>query len=173
MTPLNSDIAAATKAQVETLIAATTVAADSVERVAAVQLKAARSSFDDGIKQIKALAAVKDPSELQAVTTKFVQPGLEKASGYAREVYETVSSAQAQLTKLLETQMAEFQKNATITLDGMLKNAPAGSEAFVATFKQAVGTASQAYDTIAKSAQNLGAMVEANLAATVPTGKKK
>ncbi len=169
MNAVSQDLNAVVKAQFETAVRVATVAAEGAERFTELQLKAVKSGFEDGVKQVKAFAAVKEPAELQALSTKLFQPAVDKATAYAREVYESVATTQAEFTKLLETQVAEFNKQAVVALDSVVKNSPAGSEVAVAAFKQAFGTANQAYESFVKSFQGISTLVETS----VPTPARK
>ncbi|MEO8038360.1 MAG: phasin family protein [Betaproteobacteria bacterium] len=170
MTPISQDLNAVAKNQLESVIRAATVAAQGAERFTELQVRTVKAGFEDGVKQVKAVAAVKEPSELQALSAKMFQPNVDKATAYAREVYETFSATQAELGKLLEAQVADLNKQAVVALDTMIKSAPAGSEMAVAAFKQALGTANQAYESFAKSFQGFGTLVENSVA---PTSRKK
>lgn len=169
MNPISQDLNAVVKAQFDSVVRAATVAAEGAERFAELQLKTVKAGFEDSVKQVKALAAVKEPAELQALSAKLYQPTVDKATAYAREVYENVATTQAELTKLLETQVAEFNKQAVVALDTVVKNAPAGSEVAVAAFKQAFGSANQAYESFVKSFQGLSTLAETS----VPTTSRK
>ncbi len=175
MTNFPQELNSVAKAQIEGVIRVATLAADGAEKIAAVQLKAAKSSFEDGVKQMKALASVKEATELQALGAKFMQPGMEKANAYAKELYESVASSSSEFAKLFEDQVASVNKQAIVAVDAMLKNAPAGSEPMVAAFKQMMGMANQAYDSFVQSVHTIGNTVEANIAAAspAPTSRKK
>jgi hypothetical protein len=55
-------------------------------------------------------------------------------------------------------------------MDSLLKNAPAGSEPFVASFKSAASTANQAYETAMQSLRGLAPQFEP--AAPTPSKRK-
>ena len=175
MTNFPQELNTVAKAQIESVLRAATLAAESAEKIAAVQFKAAKSSFDDSVKQMKAFAAVKEAAELQALGAKFMQPDMEKANAYAKELYESVAASSSEFAKLFEDQVASVNKQAIVAVDAMLKNAPAGSEPMVAAFKQMMGMAHQAYDGFMQSVHTIGSTVEANIAAAAPapTSRKK
>jgi len=169
MNSVSTDLNTVVKAQVEAAIHAATVAAEGAERFAELQLRTVKETFADGVKGVKALAAVKEPSELQALSAKLWQPSVDKATTYARELYENFAATQAELAKLVETQVADLNKQAVVALDAVVKSAPAGSEVAVAAVKQAFGTANQAYESFVKSFQGFSTLAEA----TAPTSRKK
>ena len=169
MSTISPDLNTVVKAQVEAAIHAATVAAQGAERFAELQLRTVKETLEDGVKGVKALAAVKEPSELQALSAKLWQPSVDKATTYARELYENLSATQSEIAKLIESQVSDLNKQAVIALDTVVKSAPAGSEAAVAAVKQALGTANQAYESFVKSFQGFGTLVEA----AAPTSRKK
>lgn len=168
------DFATVAKAQFEAFAQLTEVTLHSAERAIDINVKAARSAFADGAATLKALAAAKEPAELQSLAAKFAQPKLDGVNTYARELYETASTAQAEVAKLVEAQVAEFQKNAAATFDALKKNAPAGTESFATFARSAWDNASQAYETVAKSAREAFSTLESTLTpAPVVTSKKR
>jgi len=170
MSPISQDLNAIVKNQVESVIRAATVAAEGAERITELHLRTVKTGFEDGVNQVKAFAAIKEPSELQALSAKLFQPNVDKATAYAREVYEAFSTTQTELGKLLEAQVADLNKQAVVALDTVVKGAPAGSEVAIAAVKQVLGAANQAYESFAKSFQGFGTLVD-NTVAT-PSRKK-
>lgn len=176
MTAIPEQFSALGKAQLDAALRFATVAAESAEKLVDLQLKTARSAFSDGAKNVKALSEVKDVAELPAWTNANLQPGIDKATAYARSLYDLASSAQSEISALLEGQIAEFNKQVTAALDAAVKAAPAGTEALVPSLKSVIGTANSVYESIAKAGKQLAAMTEANLAAAAPAAtpaKKK
>ena len=160
------------KAQVETALRFTEIAAEGVEKLTELNLKTARTTFEDGIKNVRALVAIKDVSELPTWTAATAQPGVEKATSYLKSVYETSQETASELHSLVESQFSEFGKQ----VDSALKSAPAGSEAAVSALKSALGVANTVYENVSKANKQFAAVTEANLsAATAPvvSAKKK
>jgi phasin family protein len=170
MTNTPPEFTAAAKAQLDTAIRFATVTTESAQRLFELNLKTVRTSFDEASAQIRALASAKDPADIQALAGKVLKPGLDKSQAYAKEVYESVAGAQAEVAALVEQQVTEFQKQMVVALDGLMKNAPAGSEAFVSSVKSAASTANQAYETAMQSWRGVTASFEP--AAPAP-GKRK
>lgn len=164
------------KAQLDAALRFATVAAESAEKLVDLQLKTARTVFSESAKNVKALAEVKDVAELPAWTSANFQPGIDKATAYARSLYDLALGAQSEISALLEGQIAEFNKQATAAMDAAVKSAPAGSEAMIPALKSVIGTANSVYESIARAGKQLTAMTEANLTAAAQTAspaKKK
>ena len=166
----NEQLIAFNKANLEAVVRFAGIALEGAERMLEVQLKAAKSAFADGVQQAKALTDVKDVQE-------FAQPFFEKATSYAKSVYDVAAVTQAEINKLVEEQVSEFNKQVVTGLDKVVKSAPAGSEVAVAAVKSAISAVNSAYDNISKSAIQFTEMTQANVEAAtnqaVNVSKKK
>lgn len=164
------------KANLEVAARFAGVALQGAERLLDLQLKAARTAFADSIESAKALAAVRDPQQLAALKDNLAQPSIEKATAYAKSVYDVATATQAEFGKLVEEQVAEFNRQVVTVLDRMVKTAPAGSEVGIAAFKSGIAAANSAYDNLSKVAKQFAATTQSNLEAVAKqaaTGTKK
>jgi phasin family protein len=158
-------LASANKANVETMLTLANTAFASAERLAALNLNTARSLLEESVTNVKALLGAKDVQELFSLQSALAQPAIEKAVAYSRSVYEITSQTQDEVSKIVEAQFAEINKNVTSALDKAAKNAPAGSDVAVAAVKSAIAAANSAYDSMSKAAKQVAEMAEANVAA--------
>jgi phasin family protein len=158
-------VAAANKANVESLLTLANTAFASAERFAALNLNTARNLLEDVVANAKTLMGAKDVQELMNIQASLAQPTVEKAVAYSRSVYEIASQTQDELTKVFEAQFAEANKTMTSALDKAVKNAPAGSDVAVAAVKSAIAAANSAYDSMTKAAKQVAEIAEANVAA--------
>ena len=151
------------------------VALQSVEKLVDLQMQTAKAALADSADSVRALAAVKDPKDLVALRDRMLQPTLEKASAYARNVYDVAVSAQSEINKLVEAQIADYNKSVVSVLDKAASNAPAGADLAVAALRTAVGSANMAFDNMSKVAKQFAEVTEANVAAAAKAtaGKKK
>jgi phasin family protein len=176
MVQVSEQVAAFGKSQLDALLKVAELTAENVEKLADVQFKAARTAYADSVKTLKQLAAIKDPSELASVTTGLAQPAWDKATTYAKSMYDVMSTAQSELATMLEEQVADFNKSMVVTLDTAMKSAPAGSEGAIAAVKSAINSANTVYETMVKTTKQLATAAEANMAAVAqvaPVAKKK
>lgn len=153
------------KASVEALLNLANTAFASAERIAALNLNTARSLLEDSVSNTKALLGAKDIQELIALQTTLAQPAVEKAVAYSRSLYEIAAQTQEEISKVVEAQFTETNKNVASVLDKAAKNAPAGSDVAVAAVKSAIAAANSAYDSISKAAKQVAEIAEANVAA--------
>lgn len=164
------------KANMESVMKFAGVAIEGTERMIELQMKAAKTAFADSIESAKALAAVKDFQQFAALKDNLAQPTMEKATAYAKSVYDLTSETQAEFGKLVESQVADFNKEVVTTLDKMMKSAPAGSEVGVAAVKSAIASVNAAYDNLTKVGKQFAQATQSNLEAaasqTTATVKK-
>ena len=157
--------AAANNASVDAMFTLANTALASAERIAALNLNTARSMLEDGVANAKAMLGAKDPQEFFAVQASLAQPGLEKAVAYTRSVYEISAQSKEEISKLLEAQFNDFQKQVLSLLEKATKNAPAGSDVAVSAVKSAIAAATSAFDSMNKAAKQVADIAEANVAA--------
>lgn len=135
------------------------------ERILDLQLKAAKTAFADSVENTKTIAGIKDIKELAALKDSMAQPSIEKATAYAKSVYDVTAATQAEFGKLVEEQVSEFNKQVVTALDKMVKNAPAGSEVGIAALKSGITAVNSAYDNISKVAKQFADATQSNIEA--------
>src|SRR5688572_19876719 len=110
-------LVAINKANLEVAMKFAGVALQGAERILDLQLKAAKSAFADSVEHAKAIAAVKDLQQLAALKDSMAQPTIEKATAYAKSVYDVSTATQAEFGRLVEEQVSEFNKQVVTALD--------------------------------------------------------
>jgi len=153
------------KSSVEALLTLANTAFASAERLAALNLNTARSLLEDSVSSAKTLLGVKDIQGFVSLQTTLAQPAVEKAVAYSRSIYEIATQTQEEVSKIVESQFAETNRNVASALDKVAKNAPAGSDVAVAAVKSAIAAANSAYDSMTKAAKQVAEITEANVAA--------
>jgi phasin family protein len=168
MTVSHEKFVASTKASAEaslnTASAFATTLFTAAERVSSLNLAVARSSFDDTIAFSKALMAAKDPKELIALQMGALTPSVEKGVAYSRSLAEIGGETKEELSKLVEGETSALTGNVNAALEGLFKNAPAGSESVVAAVKTAMANATSAYEGAAKAAKKVAEATQASVA---------
>ena len=164
--------AAANKAAVDSLLSVANTALASAERIANLNLETARAAFEDSAANTKALLGAKDVQEALAIQASLAQPNIDKAVAYGRSVAEISTQTQEELTKLVEAQFGDFQKLVTGMLEKAAKSAPAGSDVAVAAVQSAIAAATSAFDNMRKSAQQVTALAQNNIAAATSATAK-
>lgn len=160
MTP--EQIAAANKAQLETLFGLTNKAFESMEKIVELNMAAAKAAMNDVAESAQAALDAKDAQELLAVQARLLQPMAEKTAAYSRHLYEITANSTAELGKVVEAQVQDNQRKFAAALDGLSKNAPAGSEAGIAAMKNMVSAANTAFESMQKAVQQAADMAQSN-----------
>ena len=157
------------KTALEVFQTATITSIQGFERLAALNVQAAKASIDESTDALKSMTDVKDAKQLAEMATVSVQPATDKVTAYYKHVYEIANETGSELAKLFEKQFAESNRQLYAAIDAMAKNAPAGSEGMVTLVKQAVTAANTAFDQVSKATKQAVEVAEANMAAAAKT----
>ena len=153
------------KTALEVFQTATITSIEGLERLAALNVQAAKASIDESTDALKSMTEVKDAKQLADMATGSVQPATDKVTAYYKHVYEIANETGSELAKLFEKQFAESNKQLYAAIDALAKNAPAGTEGVVTLVKQAVSSANTAFDQVSKATKQVVELAEANMAA--------
>ncbi|OGA62238.1 MAG: granule-associated-like protein [Betaproteobacteria bacterium RIFCSPLOWO2_12_FULL_67_28] len=164
-------VQAASKANVDAILALASTQYAAIEKFANLNATAFKTAFEDSIANARALAGAKDVQEFVSLQTSFAQPAIEKAVAYSKSVYEVATQANADFSKMTEKRVAEWNDNFVSLLDKAAKNAPGGSDVAVTAMKQMIAAANSAYDNMTKVARQATEIAEANVAAATETAK--
>ena len=164
-------IQSANKTNVEAFLAVANAQFAAFEKLATIQATAVKSAFEDSMANTRALFGTKDVQEFVALQNSIAQPALEKAIAYSKSVYEVATNAKAELSKVAERHVAEWNENFATLLDKVSKNAPAGSDVAIAGLKSMLAVANSAYDNLTKVAKQATEIAETNVAAATETAR--
>jgi phasin family protein len=165
MTVNTEKFVAANKAAVDSLLSVANTALASAERIAALNLNTARAALEDTVSGVQAIAGAKSPQDIASVATALTQPAIEKATAYARSVYEITSESQGELTKMIQAQFGDFQKTVAGLVEQATKSAPAGSETALAAVQSAMAAATSAFGNMNAVAKQFAEQAQTNVAA--------
>ena len=166
-------IAAAQKANLETLSGLTNQALKSIEKLVELNMHIAKQSLGDSMSSAKKALEIKDVQQLLAHQAETVQPMAEKIMAYSRHLYELAHETQASFTKSAEQEFQAGQKKITALVEDWTKNAPAGSDAAVSAMKQAIASANNVYETSKKAVKHAVEFAETNLSNASSAVEKK
>ncbi|MEO7160372.1 MAG: phasin family protein [Polaromonas sp.] len=168
----NDQLIATQKTNVEAFAGLSEKAFASFEKLVELNMAASKALLGESITNLQALTSVKDANELLALQSGLVQPLSEKAASYSRHLFDILSGASADFTKVFESTSAESQKTVTALLETSLKNAPAGSEAAVAVIQSAITASNNVVESAQKSAKQALQVVESNISAVTSASQK-
>jgi len=175
MSTVLEQMTAANKETVATTLALAGIAATTAEKVMDLNLSMFKTAIAGITENGKAIADAKDAQSLSAIQAQWAQPSLETITAYMKDSYDILTESQAEVTKIVDSRIAEVNKTIVSTLDQAEKNAPAGSDVAVSAMKSAVAAANQAYDAFAKAGKQVQEVTGASVAtkATPVASKKK
>jgi phasin family protein len=153
------------KGQFEIINALGQAAFSAAEKFAQLHLAAARAAMQESATVSQSLLSVRDPQEFFATAQGAAAPSLEKAIGYARNVYGIASGTTAEFSRIVETQMSDANRRVAEAIDVAGKSAPAGSETALSFVKNAVAAANTAFDTATKASRQVSDWAESSFTA--------
>jgi phasin family protein len=172
MTLTPEQIAAANKANLETLLNLTNKAFEGVEKLVELNMAVAKTAMAENVQNAKQALSVRDAQQLMAIQAGMVQPLAEKIMSYSRHLYNIANETQSTFTTVAESQLKKSSSNLNGMVEELAKNAPAGSEAAVQAIKQAMAAANNAYETTQKSIKQAVDLAQNNFNAAANTAVK-
>ena len=153
---------ATNQANVQALEGAVNQAYTGMEKLVELNLAATKAALGESFGHLKAVMSAKDPQELMALQTSFLQPLGAKSMAYFQHVQSIATEGQAGFTAQFDAQIAEAQKAFGASIEQMTKNAPAGSEAAVAAFQSAMSNGQKAVESAQAAIKKATATAHAN-----------
>lgn len=170
--PNFEQLTAAQQANAEITLALVRTAFGGLERLAALNLNAAREFIDSTVNNTQALIGAKDVQDFAKINQNLAQPNLEKAVEYSRNVYELITQVQKDVTEVIESQYSAFNQNANSAIEKTVSNAPVGGDVVSAAMKSILSASTQTFDNFNRVAKQLADIADANVqAATNATAK--
>ena len=165
-------IAAAQKANLETLSGLTNQALQSIEKLVELNMQIAKQNLSDSMNSAKKALEVKDIQQLLAHQAEAVQPMADKIMAYSRHLYDLAHETQASFTKSAEKEFQDGQKKMNALVEDWTKNAPAGSDAAVQAMKQAIASANNVFETSQKAVKHAVEVAQTNMSSATDTVMK-
>jgi phasin family protein len=172
MTLTPEQIAAANKANLETLLNLTNKAFEGVEKLVELNMAVAKTAMTENVQNAKQALSVRDAQQLMTMQASMVQPLAEKIMSYSRHLHNIANETQATFTSVTESQLKKSSGNVNGMVEELSKNAPAGSEAAIQAIKQAMAAANNAYETTQKSIKQAVDLAQNNFNAAANTAVK-
>ena len=135
---------------------------DASEKLATLHFAATRALLQEAAEASQNLLASKDAQTALAIAGGLVQPATERLMTYTRNAYGIASGTNAELSKIVETQVSEGGRKIVELVEIALKSAPAGSEAAVSFLKDAYTASNSAYESVSNAAKQALGLVETN-----------
>jgi len=117
MYSVTEQLVSANKVRVEILATLADTAFSGTERLAALNVGAARSLLEDSLDGIRALLAARDVEDLVSLQNMLAQPGPAPLADYSSSVFEIAIQTREALSQVVEAQVSEMNKVWTLALD--------------------------------------------------------
>lgn len=167
MFAIPEQFSSATKANLESqfalLSALTAKTFEGMEKLIDLNLNAAKATLEETSAATRQLLAAKDPQEFFSLSAAQAQPTAEKAMSYSRQLASIAAGTGAEFSKAAESQIVETNRKVISLVDEVSKNAPAGSESFVAAVKTAISNANAGYEQFTKTTKQAVEAMETNV----------
>jgi phasin family protein len=167
LTSTNEQFSAAARHQIESQLIFTTALTEkmmeSVEKMMGLSLQTAKSALETSVANAHNILSAKDAQEFFGLSATQAQPQAEMVMAYGRELASIATSAQNDITKATETQMAENNRKLVSLFDEAKKMAPAGSENLIDMLKSAMGNAQSGYEQMTKTSKMAVEAMESNM----------
>jgi phasin family protein len=158
-------IIATSKANLEAFEGAANKAYIGVEKLVELNMAASKAALGETFSHAKAVLSAKTPQEFMSLQSAYFQPLAEKSTAYFQHVQSIATEGTADITKQIEATLADAQKAFGASVDQLVKNAPAGSEAAVAVFQSALSNSQKAVESAQDTIKKASAAAQANFAA--------
>jgi phasin family protein len=167
MVSFNDKFVALNKTQAETGFMMVRIGFETLEKLARLNLEAAKLLFQEGVETVQAAATVKDAGQFLAIGNGVGSGSANKLLGYSRNVYEITASAGAEIGELLEQRLLESAQEMLSWVDEGLKGSPFGQPEGVTTAtKAAMANAASIIEGISKATRQAASYADANVRAT-------
>jgi phasin family protein len=159
------------KSALDTFKAVSAITFGGFEKFAALNMQASKATLGEITSTVETAMTAKDPKALAEFATAAAQPAADKATAYAKHVYDIAQQTNTEIAAIVEKQLASSNKQLHAAIDAFAKNAPAGSEGVTTFVKSAVSAANSAWDQVNKAGKQVTDYAEANLANVTSTAK--
>ncbi len=154
------------KKQMGTAVQAFQIGFGAWEMLVKLNLEASRSLMQEGMATVQSLTTVRDAAGLSAWTEVQFRAGVDKLSGYSRNVYEITGDASGKLGDLLEQTLLSTNQEVVEWVDEVLKSSSIPQpEATAAAAKAAMANAKSVIEGISKAVRQTAGYADANVRA--------
>lgn len=162
--PNIEQLTAAQKANAEVLVALVHTAFNGAEKIAELNLTAARDFLNSSVSSTQTLMGAKDVQDAAKLQGNLAQPNLEKVTAYYRNLYELITATQKEVTDLMEQHYNQLSQKATSAIEKSTAAAPVGGDVMAAALKSVLSSSTQAFDHFTKLAKQFSDIADANVA---------
>ncbi|REG60784.1 phasin family protein [Paraburkholderia sp. BL6669N2] len=150
---------AAQQANLDAFFGVTNKAFAGFQKLVALNWQVSKAALAETQEIVTKAISAGNPGALLALQASLSQPAAEKAVAYGRIVQEIVSEVQSEISAAASAQGEKLQRDTQGFIEGLKKNAPAGSESAIAAWNSVFSAANATYESANKAAKQFVATV--------------
>ena len=159
--PEIEQLSAAQKASAEVLMALMRTSFDGMQRLAELNMAAAREAFSSSVATATKLASSKDMGDMARANQELAKP--ERLMEYWRGVYDLVSAMQKDVTAVIQANQTQFTRSAASAIEQKKASAMDGSDVIAGVMKNMIELTNKAFDNMTQVASQMANMANANI----------
>jgi phasin family protein len=133
------------------------------EKLTELNVQAAKASMEESVQRSISLLESKDAKALTDTFTESAKPPGDKFTAYAKHVYDIASETRAEISKVLEDQFSEGNRQLVASLESMAKNSPVSSDGVVTMVKSAITAANATWGQVSKVSHQVAETTDATV----------
>lgn len=124
---------------------------ENSQRVMEIQVATAKSLFEEGVQNAKALSSIKDPKQAVELRTQYAQTTTEKMLSCAREIAEITTRTQAEVGKLVGEQLTTGSADVFEAMQKLFKGMPITDQNAMGAMQTAMDTTRAAFEQMTRA----------------------
>jgi len=168
--PEIEQMSVAQKASAEVMMTLMRTSFEGMQRLAELNMAAARETFSSNVATVTKLAASKDVGDLARANQEIARP--ERMMEYWRNVYDLVSAMQKDVTAVMQANYTQLTRSAASAIEQKKSSAVDGSDVIASVMKNMLEQTNKAFDNLTAVTSQMTNLANANIqAATTATAK--
>jgi phasin family protein len=168
--PEIEQMSVAQKASTEVLMTLMRTSFEGMQRLAELNMAAARETFSSNVATVTKLASSKDVGDLARANQELARP--ERMMEYWRSVYDLVSAMQKDVSAVMQANYTQLTRSAASAIEQKKSSAVDGSDVIASVMKNMLEQTNKAFDNLTTVASQMTNLANANIqAATTATAK--
>lgn len=139
------------KKNLEAAVRLAQMSIENSQRIMELQVSVAKSLFEEGVENAKALSNVKDPKQAIELRTQYAQRTTEKMLSCAREMAELTNRTQAEVGKLVGEQLSTGGKDMFEAMQKMFTGMPITDQNAMTALQTAMDTTRSAFEQMTRA----------------------
>lgn len=139
------------KKNLEAAVRLAQMSIENSQRIMELQVAVAKSLFEEGVENAKALSSVKDPKQAIELRTQYAQSTTEKMLSCAREMAELTNRTQAEVGKLVGEQLSTGGKDMFEAMQKMFTGMPITDQNAMTALQTAMDTTRSAFEQMTRA----------------------